>query len=145
MPEGCDPLRVAIEQKLDKLPILEKKNTIAISIGTYTTGHQRLVALRESNSGAVSVSDDEILTAQRILYMNGIFAKPASAASVAAVIKLGRLEKITPEVSVVCIITSPGLKMLDAAQSYISKFPVIDSGDFEVYRKQIQSTYNIRI
>lgn len=145
MPEGCDPLRVAIEQKLDKLPILGKKDTIAISIGTYTTGHQGLVALRESNGGALSVSDDEILTAQRILSMDGIFAEPASAASVAAVIKLGRLEKIAPEASVVCVITSSGLKMLDIAQSYVPKFPVIDSGDFESYKKQIQSAYNICI
>jgi len=62
-----------------------------------------------------------------------------------SIIKLGRLEKIAPDASVVCVITSSGLKMLDVAQSYIPKFPIIDSGDFEVNKKQIQSAYNIRI
>jgi len=47
-PAGCDPLRVALEKNLDRVPILEKKKTIAISIGAYTTGYQGLVALRES-------------------------------------------------------------------------------------------------
>jgi len=142
MPEGCDPLRVAIEQKLDKLPILEKKDTIAISIGTYTTGHQGLVALRESDGMAVSVSDNEILDAQRILSLDGIFAESAAAASVAAVIKLGRLGKIAPEAYIVCVITSSGLKRPSEANNYLPKIPVVER-DFEEYKKKIKSIYNI--
>lgn len=142
VPDGCDPLKVAMDKKLDRLPILEKKKTIALSIGTYTTGHQGLIALRESGGEAVSVSDEEILDGQRILALDGIFAESASAASVAAVIKMGQAGKIAPEACVICIITSSGLKIPGDARSYLPEIPLVER-DFEDYRKKVRSVYHI--
>lgn len=143
-PVGCDPLREAMEKDLDKVPILEKKKTVALSIGTYTTGHQGLVSLRESQGMATSVTDEEILDAQRLLALDGIFAESASAASVAAAIKMGRLKKMDPDVSVVCVITASGLKMPDDPRRYLPEIPVVEP-DFEAYRQVLEEVYGIHL
>lgn len=143
-PVGCDPLREAMENNLDKIPILEKKKTIAISIGTYTTGHQGLVALRESKGEAVSVTDEEIRDGQRLLALDGIFAESASAASVATAIKMGRSGKVDPNATVVCVITASGLKMPDDPRGYLPEIPVVKP-DFDEYKSAIEKTYHIRL
>lgn len=141
-PFGCDPLREAMDSNLDKIPILEKKKTVALSIGTYTTGHQGLVALRESQGMGISLTDEEILDAQRLLALDGIFAESASAASVAAAIKMGRLRKIERDATIVCVITASGLKMPDDAKSYLPELPVVEP-DFEVYREVLEKVYHV--
>jgi threonine synthase len=143
-PVGCDPLREAMERNLDKIPILEKRKTIAISIGTYTTGHQGLVALRESNGMAVSITDEEILEAQRLLALDGIFAESASAASVAVAIKMGRTREIDPNDTVVCVVTASGLKRPDETKFYLPEVPVINP-DFEEYRRALKKVYNFNL
>lgn len=143
-PVGCDPLREAMERDLDKIPILEKKKTIALSIGTFTTGHQGLVALRESKGEAVSITDEEILEGQRLLALDGIFAESASAASVAAAIKMGRLRKIDSDATVVCVITASGLKMPEDPRRYLQDLPVVKP-DFNEYEKILEKVYNVRL
>jgi threonine synthase len=143
-PAGCDPLREALEKGLDQIPILPQKKTVALSIGTFTTGHQGLVALRESDGKAVSATDEEILDAQRILARDGIFAEPASATSVAAAIKLGRSKEIDPQATVVCIITASGLKMVDDARRSLPPLPIVPP-DFEEFRKEIERVYKIQL
>lgn len=143
-PVGCDPLRVSLDKNLDKVPILKQAKTVALSIGTYTTGHQGLVALRESQGEAVSVTDEEILQAQRLLALDGIFAEPASATSVAVGIKMGRSGKLDPESTVVCVITASGLKMPDEPQRYLHPPPVVEP-DFEMYRQALEKTYHIHL
>ena len=139
-PFGCDPLREAMDRNLDKIPILERKKTIALSIGARATGHQGLVALRESQGMGISVKDEEILEAQRLLALDGIFAESASAASAAAAIKTGRLRKIDRDATIVCVITASGLKMPDDAKSYLPELPVVEP-DFEVYREVLEKVY----
>jgi threonine synthase len=143
-PKGCDPLRVALEKNLDQVPILQKAKTVALSIGTYTTGHQGLVALQESQGEAVSVTDEEILDAQRLLALDGIFAESASATSVAAAIKMGHSGKLDPEATVVCIITASGLKMPNDVQHYLQSPPVVEP-DFELYRQALENAYHIHL
>ncbi len=143
-PLGCDPLREAMEKKLERAPILPQKKTVALSIGVFTTGHQGLVALRESRGEAVSLTDEEILEGQRILALDGIFAEAASATSVAAAIQLGQGRKIDPEATVVCVITASGLKMVDDARRYLPEVPVVPP-DFEEYRKTIERVYQVHL
>jgi len=143
-PAGCDPLREALEKSLDQIPILAQKKTVALSIGTFTTGHQGLVALQESDGKAVSATDEEILDAQRILARDGIFAEPASATSVAAAIKLGRSKEIDPQATVVCIITASGLKMVDDARRYLPPLPIVPP-DFEEFRKAMERVYGVQL
>jgi threonine synthase len=143
-PAGCDPLQHALNRKTDKIPILEKAKTVALSIGTFTTGHQGLVAVRESRGIAASLADEEILNAQRLLALDGIFAEPASATSVAAAIQMGRAGNIDRKATVVCVITASGLKMVDEARKYLPEIPLVEP-DFDSYRQAIAETYDLKL
>ena len=70
---------------------IEKPETVAtaIRIGNPASW-QRAVAARDESGGIIDiVSDDEILSAQKLLANKaGVFGEPASAASLAGVIKL---------------------------------------------------------
>ena len=62
------------------------------------------------------VSDDEILSAYRLLATKGgVFGEPASAASLAGLIKLSRKGMVFSLKKVVCVITGTGLKDPDTA------------------------------
>ena len=74
------------------------------------------------------VSDDEILTAYKILASKeGIFVEPASAASVAGILKLaskGYFEGLG-KIKIVCVLTGHGLKDPDRAISSVEKPKVL--------------------
>jgi threonine synthase len=88
----------------------------AIRIGNPASW-QKAVAARDESGGVIgSVSDDEILSAYRLLAAEeGIFGEPASAASVAGLIKLARGGHDFSGKKVVCVITGTGLKDPDTA------------------------------
>ncbi|PMQ02555.1 MAG: threonine synthase [Dictyoglomus sp. NZ13-RE01] len=100
---------------------IENPETIAtaIRIGNPASGEKALQAIRESNGIIDTVSDDEILSAQRELASKeGIFVEPASAASWAGVKKILREKKIKLEGDVVCVLTGHGLKDPDIALKF---------------------------
>ena len=101
-------------------PIAEPSTVAsAIRIGNPASWQQALTARDQSGGVIDSVTDDEILSAYRMLSRReGIFAEPASAASVAGVIKsAGRLDLANKRV--VCVITGSGLKDPDLATQNI--------------------------
>ncbi|MCX8192079.1 MAG: pyridoxal-phosphate dependent enzyme, partial [Nitrososphaerales archaeon] len=74
-----------------------------------------LRAIRESKGIAVTVSDNEILKAQRDLASReGLFVEPASASTIAGLRKLLELNIVKNDDLVVCIATGHGLKDPDA-------------------------------
>ena len=88
----------------------------AIRIGNPASWPGALTARDESGGVIDSVTDDEILEAYRMMAsMEGIFCEPASAASVAGLMKLQRQGLDLSERQVVCIITGNGLKDPDLA------------------------------
>jgi len=93
--------------------IVQKPETIAtaIRIGNPASW-EGAVAAKEASGGRIdSVTDREILEAYRILaQQEGIFAEPASAASVAGVLKLAKKKFFKPNSRVVCVLTGHGLK-----------------------------------
>ncbi len=103
--------------------IVEDPQTIAsaIRIGNPASW-QSAVAARDDSGGLIdAVTDDEILEAYRRLARDeGIFCEPASAASVAGLIKASREGSLTGQSSV-CILTGNGLKDPDTAQLFESK------------------------
>lgn len=143
-PAGCDPLRQALEGNLEKVPLLKRAKTIALSIGSFTSGHQGLVALRESQGEAISLTDDDLLEAQRLLALDGIFAEVSSATSVAAAIKMGNEGKIEPDASVVCLITASGLKMPQDPKRYLPQLPIVKP-DFNEYLKILEKVYHVHL
>lgn len=82
----------------------------AIKIGNPASWNKAIDAVKESYGLIDTVSDDEILEAQKELASKeGIFVEPASAASWAGVKKLLR-ENRFPGKEVVCVLTGHGLK-----------------------------------
>ncbi|MFH1647399.1 MAG: threonine synthase [Chloroflexota bacterium] len=97
---------------------IEKPETVAtaIRIGNPASW-QKAVAARDESGGIIdTVSDAEILAAQRTLAAEaGIFGEPASAAPLAGLIKLtGRGEDFSGKV-IVGVVTGTGLKDTEAA------------------------------
>ena len=97
---------------------IEKPETVAtaIRIGNPASW-QKAVAARDESGGIIDmVSDEEILAAQRIMASEaGIFGEPASAASLAGLIKLtSRGEDFSRKV-IVCVVTGSGLKDTETA------------------------------
>jgi len=92
--------------------VVKRPKTIAtaIRIGNPASW-QKAVAAREESGGIIdSVTDDEIMNAYRwMATKEGIFGEPASAASLAGLIKLSKKENFLGK-RVVCIITGTGLK-----------------------------------
>lgn len=98
--------------------VIENPETIAtaIRIGNPASW-QKAVAARDESGGVIDkVTDEEILEAYSILAKTeGIFAEPASAASIAGVIKKYKEGFFKEGDSVVCILTGNGLKDPDTA------------------------------
>jgi threonine synthase len=90
----------------------------AIRIGNPASWDKALIARDESGGIIDKVTDDQILEAYRLLASEeGIFGEPASAASLAGLIKLSRLGQKFTNDTIVCIITGNGLKDPDLAKT----------------------------
>jgi threonine synthase len=90
---------------------VEQPDTIAtaIRIGNPVNKENALKAQQESQGGFLAVSDGEILAAYKLLGKDeGVFCEPASAASVAGLLK--RKDEVPANSTVVCVLTGNGLK-----------------------------------
>jgi len=98
--------------------IVEKPETVAsaIRIGNPASW-QKAAAARDESGGVIDmVGDEEILAAYRLLATKGgVFAEPASAASLAGLIKLSQQGMDFSQKRVVCVLTGTGLKDTDTA------------------------------
>jgi threonine synthase len=100
----------------------------AIRIGNPASWYGATSAASESGGGIDSVTDDEILAAYRFLATEeSVFCEPASAASVAGLLKNGLPDGLGAGSTVVCILTGHGLKDPDIAISQISVPRVVDA------------------
>ncbi len=109
--------------------VVEQPETVAsaIRIGNPASWEMATAAVRDSHGTVDIVTDEEILSAQRWLAANeGIFVEPASAASVAGLLKCTRhgqpasevcapcpLRQFPDEGVIVCTVTGHGLKDAD--------------------------------
>lgn len=86
----------------------------AIRIGNPANWEKALAVQSASQGNFNAVTDDEILNAYRILAAEeGIFCEPASAASVAGLLKVK--DQVPTGATVVCVLTGNGLKDPDSA------------------------------
>ncbi len=104
---------------------IEKPETVAtaIRIGNPASW-QKAVAARDESGGLIDmVSDEEILYAQKIMASEaGIFGEPASAASLAGLIKLSSQGTDFSQKVVVCVVTGTGLKDTETALRELPPF-----------------------
>jgi threonine synthase len=110
--ELCAPLAAALKHNEREPKGVEAGPTVAegIKIGRPIRGRELLRALRQSNGGAVAVSDAEILVAQERLSHQGIFVEPTGAVAYAASLRLLARGVLEPTQRVCVILTGSGLK-----------------------------------
>ena len=119
--------------------IIENPQTLAtaIKIGNPASWKLAVNAANESKGFIDSVTDDEILEAYSMLAKEeGIFAEPASAASLAGIIKTYKHGKLKKGDSIVSVLTGNGLKDPDNAIK-ISNSPIKVENNIEDIRKVI--------
>ncbi len=88
----------------------------AIRIGNPANWHKAIAAQQASEGEFNPVTDEEILAAYRKLGLEGVFCEPASAASVAGLLKVK--DCVPDNATVVCVLTGNGLKDPDSAISH---------------------------
>jgi threonine synthase len=116
--EGAAPIAEAIKTGSKEIKPVAKPETIAtaIRIGAPVSWKKAVNAIRDSGGTAETVTDDEILDAQKILSrLEGLFVEPASASSIAGLKKLVESGTIDKDECVVCVTTGHGLKDPDTA------------------------------
>ena len=116
---GCAPVVEAFEKNLDprNMPKIKNPKTIAHSIldDWAPDGDIALVSIRETDGFAVAVSEDEIISAtQDLSGIEGIYAEPSSATSLAGLKQLLASKMIDKTESVALVITGFGLNQPDA-------------------------------
>jgi threonine synthase len=97
---------------------VDRPDTIAtaIRIGKPVRYTEAKAAVTESEGGAVSITDEQILAAfRRLPETEGVFCEPASAASIAGLIQAREQGLVEQGARVVCILTGHGLKDPDTA------------------------------
>ena len=98
--------------------MVDQPETIAtaIRIGHPQSWDRAWKVMEESGGWFAEVTDDEILAAQRLLTRyEGVFCEPASAASLAGLIKDAKAGKLKAGATVVLTLTGNGLKDPDTA------------------------------
>ncbi|MEM2342228.1 MAG: threonine synthase [Candidatus Bathyarchaeia archaeon] len=122
--EGAAPIANLIKRGLNEIEFVKNPETIAtaIRIGSPVNWKKAVKAIRESKGTMETVSDNEILSAQRLLAQReGIFVEPAGAASIAGLIKLAEKDSVDRDELIVCIATGHGLKDPDIVLRQFSK------------------------
>ena len=133
--EGCCPLNRAIETGEDWHPMEENTLADSIAVGVPRNADKALMAIRESNGLVVNVSDEEIMAAQKLLGRTcGVFGEPAGVTGTAGLKKLCAQGKITPDATVVSVVTGNGLKDVANAIAACGE-PISIPGDMELLLK----------
>ncbi len=119
--EGCAPLVKAFNEGKNSAEKWEKPETIASGIKVPQAIGDFLVlkAVRESEGTATSVTDEEILEClKEISETEGILPCPEGAATLAALKKLKKENKINPEEKIILFNTGTGLKYVESLKKY---------------------------
>jgi threonine synthase len=141
--KGASPLVSAFMMDGDPI-ILSATETIAdsISVGYPRDSSKALRAVRKTSGAMIALSEEEILSAQKILAAKGgIFAEPAAAASYAGLLKLVESGQIEKDETAVVLITGHGLKDTQAAASNISINIELTNPDIESVEWKIKKLF----
>lgn len=123
-PEGCAPIVGELNRSKT---VLQKgcspaTRALAVLVGEPLQAELAAKAINESRGFAITVSDSEILAAElQIAKFEGVFAEPASSATVAALKKLVDQSRVSRDSGVTCLITGSGLKATDVLQALTKK------------------------
>jgi len=122
--EGASPIAEAFRKGLSRIDPVTNPETVAtaIRIGSPASWKKALRAVRGSKGLMETVTDEEILEAQKLLArLEGIFVEPASASSIAGLKKLVEVGAVSREEEVMCVATGHGLKDPEVAERACEK------------------------
>lgn len=111
--EGCAPVVKAFAEGAETTSAWENPTTHAagLRVPSPFAGRQMLRVLRESGGGALAVSEQAIMEAQRLLArLEGVWTSPEGAALVAALAALKERGVVTADARVVLVLTGTGIK-----------------------------------
>lgn len=121
--------------------VFENPETIAtaIRIGNPASWNLAVTAVEESNGQFDEVTDEEIVSAyKKLASSEGVFAEPASCASIAGVFKSLKNGRIPKGTKIVAVLTGNGLKDPDTAINSSLIKPVQLPNDEKVVAEHIQ-------
>lgn len=121
--------------------VFEQPETVAtaIRIGNPASWHLATAALEESNGHIMAVTDEEILEAYKLLAScDGVFAEPASCATIAGIKKRIEAGEIEKGATVVGILTGNGLKDPETAIEVNKDEEMLSKEQFNDFLKQLQ-------
>jgi threonine synthase len=133
------PIATAIKNGKDTIVPVAEPETVAtaIRIGAPVSWKKAMNAMKESHGTAETVTDAEILDAQKTLArVEGLFVEPASASSIAGLKKLIENGEIDRDEIVVCVTTGHGLKDPDIAIK-MSEKPIEVDAEIEALEKAL--------
>jgi len=100
-----------------------------ISVSLPRNGAMAVKVINESGGFGITVSDEEILMAEKELArLTGVFAEPSGAASYAGLVRLLREDRINRAESTVLLVTGSGLKSIDAVVDSAGSVVSIEKG-----------------
>ncbi|SEO71739.1 threonine synthase [Amphibacillus marinus] len=120
--------------------IFENPETVgtAIRIGNPASWQQAVAARDESGGQIDEITDEQMIEAYQWMAANeGIFAEPASNASVAGLFKALKQGNVKQGSKVVCVLTGNGLKDPNTAIEYSSVKPIVLENDENLVMKEI--------
>lgn len=115
--EGSAVLYTAWRQGTEEIkPIVPHTLADSISVGIPRDRLKALRAVRDTEGEYITVSDDEILEAMRVLARGAaVFGEPAGVTGFAGLQKMVREDRISPEERIVVLVTGNGLKDVGSA------------------------------
>jgi threonine synthase len=137
---GSAPVATMFSSGSQSLVPVARPDTVAtaIRIGNPANWRKTVKALRDSGGTCFTVTDDEILQAQRLMAESeGIFAEPAGAAALAGLAKDVSAGKVDRSSRIVCVSTGHGLKDPDVAVGQCET-PVVIDASVEALRKIVE-------
>ena len=136
--EGASPI---VQNK-----VVEQPETIAtaIRIGNPASWQLALNALDESQGTILSRSDDKILEAYQLLAKTeGVFAEPASCASIAGLKKQVEDGQIKKGSTVVCVLTGNGLKDPATAIEVSKQDGMLEAANMEQFWEELKKEVKV--
>ncbi|MCK4598719.1 threonine synthase [Candidatus Bipolaricaulota bacterium] len=134
-PSDAQPIVVAFEKSAETIKRVDHEFTsIVRSLGNPypPSGNRVLKLLQELGGTAIAVPDEETIAAQRDLArIEGIFAEPAGAITLAGLRRLIKLGKLNKDEKVVLVVSGFGFRDPGDADKLVDKSVTIDIEDLE--------------
>jgi threonine synthase len=138
---GCSPIAQAFQSGSTEVKRVEKADTVALAISNPDppAGNLLLRLIKETGGSLISIPDENILAAQRILAeQEGLYVQPASATTLGGLIAFAKKQKLERSSRAVLILTGSGLRAPRKTSPLSSRTPQSSLADLRILMKSIK-------